>query len=85
MGLPSANLRELADAVLNEKIPLEIALKVLTSNVATILKLPYKGFISNGMDADLLILDSEMNMTHLIAMGKWVVKDSKVVRKGAYE
>jgi beta-aspartyl-dipeptidase (metallo-type) len=85
MGLPSANLRELTDAVLKERIPLEIALKVLTSNVATILKLPNKGFLSNGMDADLLILDSEMNMTHLIAMGKWVVKDSKVVRKGAYE
>jgi beta-aspartyl-dipeptidase (metallo-type) len=85
MGLPSANLRELADAVLKEKIPLEIALKVLTSNVATILKLPSKGFLSNGMDADLLILDSEMHMTHLIAMGKWVVRDSKVLRKGAYE
>ena len=85
MGLPSANLRELSDAVLKEKIPLEIALKVLTSNVATILKLPFKGFISNGMDADLLILNSEMRMTHLIAMGKWVVKEGKVVKKGAYE
>lgn len=85
MGLPSANIRELADAVLNEKIPLETSLKVLTSNVATILKLPNKGFISAGMDADLLFLDPDMQMVHLIAMGKWVVRDGIVVKKGAYE
>jgi len=85
MGLPSANIRELADAVLIEKIPLETSLKVLTSNVATILKLPNKGFISSGMDADLLFLKPDMKVAHLIAMGKWVVKDGTIVKKGAYE
>jgi beta-aspartyl-dipeptidase (metallo-type) len=71
--------------VLKEKIPLEISLKVLTSNVASILKLPRKGFISDGMDADLLFLDSGLQMVHLIAMGKWVVKDGVVIKKGTYE
>ena len=85
MGLPSANLRELSDAVIKEKLPLEIALKVLTSNVATILKLHGKGFIAPGMDADLLLLNSGMEMVHLLAMGKWAVKESRVVMKGAYE
>jgi len=85
MGLPSANIRELADAVLNEKLPLETALRVLTSNVASILKLTKKGFISVGMDADLLFLNPEIKMVHLLAMGKWAARDGKVVRKGAYE
>jgi beta-aspartyl-dipeptidase (metallo-type) len=85
MGLPSANLRELADAVIIEKIPLETTLKVLTSNVASILKLSGKGFISPGMDADLLFLDSGLQMVHLIAMGKWAVKDGAIVKKGTYE
>ena len=85
MGLPSANLRELADAVIIEKIPLETTLKVLTSNVASILKLSGKGFISPGMDADLLFLDSGLQMVHLIAMGKWAVKDGTIVKKGTYE
>jgi beta-aspartyl-dipeptidase (metallo-type) len=85
MGLPSSNLRELSDAVLLEKIPLETALKVLTSNVASILKLPGKGFISKGMDADLLFLNQGMEMVNLIAMGKWVVKDGSVIIKGTYE
>jgi len=85
MGLPSSNLRELTDAVLKERIPLETSLKVLTSNPASILKLPGKGFISNGMDADLLFLDNGMRKVHLIAMGKWVMKDGAVMKKGAYE
>jgi len=78
-------LRELADTVLNEKIPLETAVRVLTSNPATILKLPGKGFISNGMDADLLFLNQGMELVNLISMGKWVVKDGKVLKKGTYE
>ncbi len=85
MGLPSSNILELSDAVIKENIPLETALKVLTSNPATILKLPGKGFISQGMDADLLFLDKCMNMIHLIAMGSWVVRNSEVVKKGSYE
>jgi beta-aspartyl-dipeptidase (metallo-type) len=85
MGLPSANLKELTDCVLKENIPLETSLKVLTSNVASILKLSNKGFISPGMDADLLFLDSGMQMLHLLAMGKWVVKDGVIIKKGTYE
>jgi len=85
MGLPSANIRELADAVTKEKVPLETALKVLTSNPATILKLPGKGFILQGMDADLLFLDRGMNMINLIAMGSWVIRNYEVLKKGSYE
>jgi beta-aspartyl-dipeptidase (metallo-type) len=85
MGLPSANLRELSDAVIKEKLPLETVLRVLTSNVATILKLPGKGFIAPEMDADILLINSGLEMVHLLAMGKWAVKDGTIVMKGAYE
>jgi beta-aspartyl-dipeptidase (metallo-type) len=70
MGLPSANLRELKDAVLTDGIPLETALQVLTSNPADILKLPRKGRIRAGFDADLLVIDDEFNIVHLLAQGK---------------
>jgi beta-aspartyl-dipeptidase (metallo-type) len=85
MGFPSSNLREFADAVLAEKLPVETALKPVTSNPATILKLQGKGFISKGMDADLLLLNEKYQMVHLFALGKWAVKDGKVILKGAYE
>ncbi len=85
MGLPASNLRELSDAIIKEKLPVEIALKTLTSNVAAILKLTGKGFISKGMDADILFLNPGIEMVHLISLGKWVVKDGVTIRKGSYE
>ncbi len=74
MGLPSSNLRELKDAVMNEAIPLEQALQVLTSNPADILKLPGKGRIEPGFDADLVLLDPGFNIIHVMAMGKMMTK-----------
>ncbi|MCU0362733.1 MAG: beta-aspartyl-peptidase [Bacteroidales bacterium] len=85
MGLPEANLRELRDSVIDEKLPLSTALRVLTSNVATILKLPGKGFIARGMDADILLLDGGYEIRHLLAMGRWAVRDGQVTMKGSYE
>jgi beta-aspartyl-dipeptidase (metallo-type) len=70
---------ELIDAVRQEKIPLEQALPVVTSNVAAILKLRGKGRIANGMDADLLFLDEEDRIRHLLAGGRWLVHDGKIV------
>ena len=70
MGLPSSILRELKDAVLVDNIPLDKVLQVATSNPADILKLPGKGHIQPGFDADLVLLDPEFNIVHVMAMGK---------------
>ncbi len=70
MGLPSANLREIKEAVLEDGIPLEQALQVITSNPANILKLTGKGHIIEGYDADILLLDEDFNLVHVMALGK---------------
>ncbi len=70
MGLPSSILRELKEAVLEDGILLEQALQVATSNPADILKLHGKGHIQEGCDADILFLDAEFNIKHLMALGK---------------
>lgn len=85
MGLPNANHRELVDAVNQEGIPLEVALKALTSNPANVLKLKQKGKIGVGMDADLLLLDGDLKIKSMIAMGEVMSKDYKPIRFGAYE
>jgi len=72
MGLPSSILREIKEAVLEDQIPLEIALQVATSSPADILKLSGKGHIREGYDADLLLLDGNFNIVHLMAMGKLI-------------
>jgi len=72
MGLPDSILREIKEAVTEDGIPLEIALQVATSNPADILKLTGKGYIQEGFDADILILDPSFNIVHLMANGKMV-------------
>lgn len=85
MGYPKSILTELADAVTRDDIPLEIALKVITSNVADILKLQGKGRIAEGCDADVVLIDNDFNILQLIAMGQIMVKDGVIIKKGSYE
>ena len=73
MGLPDSIIREIKEAVRDEHIPLEIALKVATSNPANILKLKGKGFVREGYDADIVLLDGNFNIVHVMAMGKMVM------------
>ena len=83
-GKPRAIFSELIDCVRREKIPLEKALPVVTANVAAILKLRGKGRIGPGMDADLLLLDEEDRIQHLLAGGRWLVRDGKIVHPGFF-
>jgi N-acetylglucosamine-6-phosphate deacetylase len=43
-----------------------------SNNAANQLELPSKGYIGNGMDADLVILDEELNVQKTICRGKVV-------------
>jgi beta-aspartyl-dipeptidase (metallo-type) len=70
MGLPDSILREIRDAVREEGISLATAVKVATSSPADILKLPGKGYIRKGYDADILILNEDLEVLHLMANGE---------------
>ena len=79
------NLQEMTLLVKEGLLPLEQALTLITSNPARNLKLRTKGRIAAGFDADLCFLDSELQLTHVIARGKLVLKDKEVIKKGRYE
>lgn len=67
-------------------LPLEKALKLVTSTPAEILgKTGMKGCVAEGADADLLVLDSEMNIRSLFAKGKTAILDGNVIMKGKFE
>lgn len=74
MGLPDSILREIREAVQNDNIPLEKALYVATKNPATILKLKNKGSVEVGYDADILLLDENLEVNYLMANGKKVTQ-----------
>ena len=78
-------LDELRDAVIMENLAIEAALQTVTSNVAGILKLPAKGHVAMGKDADLVLIDPEFRILHLCAMGVLMIRDGRLLRKGYYE
>ncbi len=85
MGQPSSIYTEMVDAVIQEKLPLEVALKAITSNVSAILKLNRKGRVVKGFDADLVLLDNQLKITDVFALGTQMVEHGKALFKGTYE
>jgi beta-aspartyl-dipeptidase (metallo-type) len=85
MGHPRSVFDEIMDAVNMEKLPLEQAVCVSTSNVADILKLRKKGRIRVLNDADMVLIDKDGQIVHLLAMGSFLTKNSQVLKKGSYE
>lgn len=85
MGYPDSIFTELRDAVLQENMSLETAVKVVTSNVADILKLNAKGRVIAGKDADLVVIDTDFGISDVIARGQLFTHNYKRLRKGMYE
>ena len=81
----SANLRELQLMVTLENLPLEQVLPLVTSNVATHLELTGKGFIREGHDADLCLFDKDLQLTHVMAHGRMLMREGSVLVKGLFE
>ena len=77
---------EVKKAILEEKIRIEDAIKVITSNVAHILKLKNKGKIERDRDADIVIVDeNNLNIDKVIAMGKIMVDGGEATVFGTFE
>jgi len=85
MGYPRSIFDEMRDAVLKENLPLEEALKVVTSNVADILWLKNKGRIAVGKDADVVLIDKDFGIQYMTAMGQLMVSEGQMLKKGSYE
>lgn len=88
MGVGSSKslLVGIKEAVQKENIPLETALRCVTSAAAKILKLSNKGQLQAGFDADLLLLDKEkLDIDTVIAKGQTMVQKGQAVKFGTFE
>ena len=81
----SGSMLDTFNALLARGLPLERALPAFTSNVAALLRLPGKGRIAVGFDADLVALDAAGRVRHLLARGVPHVRDGAPVRRGMFE
>lgn len=64
---------------------LETVLPPFTCNVAEFLRLPDKGRVAVGYDADLVVLDDAHRVRDVMARGVWHVRDGALVRRGTFE
>ena len=85
MGQSSCLLKEVRECVRRENIPLEIAIKAITSNPARVLCLSEKGQLKEGYDADICLMTEDLNIHTVIAKGQIMVKDGEPVVKGLFE
>jgi len=87
VGTPSSLLFELNLLVKTKRVPLEEALKPLTTTPARVYGLgARKGQIRVGFDADLIALDpTSFSIRDVVARGAIAVRNGTVVKKGYFE
>lgn len=81
----NTNYKEFKDLVQKGKLPLEQAIKVITTNPAENLGIKNKGSIKVGYDADLCLLNDDLELTDVFARGQRMMKDGLVIVKGSFE
>lgn len=86
VGSITSLYQEIKDTVLEEGLPLETALRAVTSNPASVLRLVGKGRIEEEMDADLLLADQEtLEIDSVFAKGKQMMAQGELLVKGTFE
>ena len=78
-------LADLLKSLLDAGHPLERVLPLFTRSPAQFLRLPRKGRLAPGTDADLVVLDDEHRVSDVMARGVWHVRDGRPVRRGLFE
>ena len=79
-------LNEFRDMVQKENIATTDAIKIITSNIAKFTKLyPRKGCLANNSDADILVLDKDLQLQHVWARGTHMVENGKPIVFGTFE
>ncbi|MGL4990578.1 MAG: beta-aspartyl-peptidase [Sarcina sp.] len=84
IGLVSTLFREVKYAI-TKGVKMDDALRVITTNPATVLGLKTKGIIAKNMDADVILLDKNLEIDTVISNGKILKKNKVNIIKGFFE
>lgn len=76
--------RKFRDLVVKKALPLDKAVRLFSSNTADFYKLAGKGRIEPGRDADLILVDEGLALTDVIARGKRLMADGRLLARGTF-
>ncbi len=79
------NYKQVVKLIKKGRLSITDAFKLVTSGPAKNLSLANKGIIGTNRDADLCFFDSDFNLTDVMAMGNWMMKDGTITKKGSFE
>ncbi len=86
VGRVTSLYESVKELILDHELEIELALKPITENPSTILKLSNKGTIAVGKDADIVLVNNEtFEITDVFAMGNQLMKKGIVIVKGTFE
>ena len=71
--------------LIHDGYPAEKILPFFTTNVAKLLQFKNKGALYKGMDADLVVFNDNLTISHVMALGNWHIFEEKLCRKGMFE
>jgi len=77
-------LRALRSLIGRKILTLETAAGVFAANPARFYKLKAKGRIAVGKDADLIILDADLRLTDVFALGRRMMADGRLLARGTF-
>ncbi len=77
-------LRKFRDLVQKKILPLETAARLFSTNAAAFYKLAGKGRVAPGTDADLILLDANLELRDVFARGRRLMADGRLVVKGTF-
>ena len=81
----SSSMTEVFYQLLDDGAEMQQILPFFTRNVAELMNFDAKGRLQEGADADLLILDSDNRIDHVMAQGHWHVFEKQIIKKGSFE
>lgn len=81
----STGLSDAIAELLGQGWPLERILPPFTVNVSRLWRLPGKGVVAEGADADLCVLGADGRPRDVLARGRWMVRDGRAVVRGLFE
>lgn len=78
--------KEFRDLARTKGVTLETALRPVTSSPAAAIGMyPRKGCVAEGSDADLIIMDKDLSILKVFAMGRLAADEGGALLKGAFE